>query len=282
MFFVLKGWNVKVSSQRVLVRVFALLFASIFIVSFTVVSVAKEKCGNFHSILNNMQEQAEQGVVSSQFIVGKMYLQGKCISKDYHKARKWLEKAMAAGHTDASFYLGILYYDNNSPYKNYKEAFKLFKSVHEQGDVHATYYLGEAYLYGKGVKKNKKLAQRLLASAMRNKDPRAHYQIGNMYQKGVRTGRKNYRKAFGLYAQAALLGYKDAHFKLAEFYARGLGVRRDRIKAYTWYSIADLHGHKSGSTGKDRLIRRLNPQNLAEAQGLIQRYMKSMEYSEYQ
>ena len=229
-----------------------------------------------------MEEQARQGIVSSQFIVGKMYLQGKCVSKDYLKAREWLTKAANARHSDALFYLALLYYDNKSPYKDYSIAMHWFKMANDSGESQALYYMGEAYLYGHGVRRNSQMAIRLLSKAMSNKDPRALYQFGYMYQKGVKNGHRNYRKAFGWYAKSALMGYKDAHFKLAEFYDRGLGVRRDKVKAYTWYSIADLHGHKTGSAKKDKLYRLLSSQNLAEAQGLIQRYMKSMEYSEYQ
>ncbi len=272
----------KTSNQTVLIRLFAVLFAFIIFVSFTAVSVAEERCGNFQSILTTMLEEANQGVVSSQFIVGKMYLQGQCIKKDYHKARKWLGQAADARHTDSIFYLALLYYDANSPYKNYKKAMHWFNMANDQGEKHALYYMGEAYLYGHGVKKNKRLAQKLLSQAMSFKDPRAHYQLGYMYQKGVSTGHKNYRKAFGWYAKSALMGYKDAHYKLAEFYARGLGVRRDKVKAYAWYTIADLHGSSAGNTKKEKLYKRLSNQNLAEAQGLIQRYMKSIEYSDYQ
>jgi len=273
---------VKLSKQSVLLRVFALLFACIILVSFTAVSVADEKCGNFKKIFNTMLEEANQGVLSSKFIVGKMYLQGKCIAKNYHNARRWLGEAADENHVDSVLYLAILFYDDNSPYKNYIKAMHWFKKASELGDSHALYYMGEAYLYGHGVKKDKRMAHKLLAQAMSFKDPRAHYQMGYMYQKGVRTGQRNYRKAFGWYAKSALMGYKKAHFKLAEFYAQGLGVRRDKVKAYTWYSIADLHGHKSGTTKRDNMYKSLTSQNLAEAQGLIQRYMKSMEYNEYQ
>ncbi|VAW73317.1 hypothetical protein MNBD_GAMMA12-3315 [hydrothermal vent metagenome] len=272
----------KTSNQAVLIRVFALLFAFIIFVSFTAISVAGEKCGNFESILKTMLTEAKQGMTTSQFIVGKMYLQGKCIKKDYHKARRWLGKAVEKDHTDAIFYLALLFNDANSPYKDYTKAVHWFNRASELGESHAQYYLGEAYLYGRGVKKDKRKAQQLLAQAMSLKDPRAHYQIGYMYQKGVRTGRRNYSKAFGWYAKSALMGYNNAHFKLAEFYAYGLGVRRDKVKAYAWYTIADLHGHTTGNAKKEKLVKRLSSQNLAEAQGLIQRYMKSMEYSEYQ
>ena len=272
----------KLSNQTILVRVFVLLFAFIILVSFTAVSMADDKCGNFSSTFNTMLTEAKQGVVSSQFIVGKMYMQGKCMNKDFNKARKWLSSAAESNHSDSVFHLALLFYNADSPFKDYGKAMSLFKRANELGDSHVLYYMGEAYLYGRGVKRDRRKAQQLLAKAMSNKDPRAHYQMGYMYQKGVRSGHINYRKAFGWYAKSALMGYKNAHFKLAEFYARGLGVRRDKVKAFTWYSIADLHGHKSGTTKKDKMIKLLSSQNLAEAQGLIQRYMKSMEYNEYQ
>ena len=69
-------------------------------------------------------------------------------------------------------------------------------------------------------------------------------------------------------------GDDKAQMKLAAFYDRGLGVRRNRVKAFTWYSIAEKHGQKSSR--KQRLFKSLHADGIAEAQILIRRYMKTI------
>jgi len=241
----------------------------------------KEQCKNFDDVLEEVETDAEDGVLSSVFILGKMYQEGKCMKKDFELAHKWLSQAAAKGHAEAKFYLGLLYYDKG-PKKDFVKALIWFKQAYQAGDTNSMYYMGEAYLLGKGVRKNQRQAEVWLKHAsVSNNDPRAHYLIGYLYHKGIKR-RQNYRKAFSWYVKSALLGYNEAHYKIASFYDRGIGVRRSSVKAYTWYSIAEKHGYKQQARRKNRLSRSLSADNIAKANKMIKRYMKTIDYPEYQ
>ena len=49
---------------------------------------------------------------------------------------------------------------------------------------------------------------------------------------------KDETQAFKWYSQAALAGNAEAQVNLASAYAQGLGVDKDLVKAYAWYSLA--------------------------------------------
>ena len=242
---------------------------------------SKNSCANFNKIFKLTKMNAENGVIPSKFILGKMYHDGQCIPRDFHAARKWLLEAARSGHADSMYYLALVFYNAGGPYNDYDQAFFWFQKARRLGNASSIYYIAEIYLHGRGVKKNKNEAKRLLMMASSNNDPRAQFKIGSMYHKGSLNGRRNLPKAFDWYTRAALLGHGAAHYRLGQFYSKGMGVRRDKVKAFTWYSIADLHGYINGKSKKNEMYKRLSAKNIAEAQGLIQRYMKSMSYPEF-
>ena len=58
---------------------------------------------------NELQQQAEQGHVDSQFMLGFMYARGQGAPRDINMARVWLERAAMANDPRAQYYLGELY-----------------------------------------------------------------------------------------------------------------------------------------------------------------------------
>ena len=69
-------------------------------------------------------------------------------------------------------------------------------------------------------------------------DPKAMNQMGNiLYKEG------NYEEAIQSYSMAAKLGDADAHYKLAEMYAKGQGVERDEKKKLYHLEEAAIRGH---------------------------------------
>ena len=53
-------------------------------------------------------EEAEKGLASAQYMLGRRYLYGDGIAKDEEQARRWLEKAAAQGDLDAQATLLVL------------------------------------------------------------------------------------------------------------------------------------------------------------------------------
>ena len=238
-------------------------------------------CGNFDETLMQTEADAHKGIPAAQYLAAKIFLDNKCIPKDEARALEWLNKAANAGHVEAAFQLGLIHYNAAKTDDEYNKALTWFMKAKDLGDTHAYYYLGEAYLNGRGVEQDRREAERWFSLASTRNDPRAQYQIAALYDLGM-IGRRDARKAFAWYTRAALAGYNDAHFKLGQHYMSGHGVRRDRVKAYTWYAIAGIRGHDLGLAKKNELVKTLPSDKVAEAQLLIDRYLKSIESAEQQ
>ncbi|HIB01800.1 MAG TPA: sel1 repeat family protein, partial [Phycisphaerales bacterium] len=59
-------------------------------------------------------EAAEQGLASAQANLGRMYLQGEGVSKNYDEAFKWYEKAAEQGDAHRQFMVGDMYIDGSA------------------------------------------------------------------------------------------------------------------------------------------------------------------------
>jgi len=84
--------------------------------------------------------------------IGYMLLSGR-LTKNYTKAKKYLELAVATGHIWSKNNLGVLYYDGLGVPKNYELAFILFEES-KNTSATAKLNLGKCYYYGNGVAQN--------------------------------------------------------------------------------------------------------------------------------
>lgn len=80
---------------------------------------------------------AEQGDITSQIMIGKMYYLGKGVTKNSEEAFKWIKKAAEQGNIDAQFNLAAMYKNGEGTAPNEEEALKWLKKVSEQGGKRA-------------------------------------------------------------------------------------------------------------------------------------------------
>jgi TPR repeat protein len=59
-----------------------------------------------------------------------------------------------------------------------------------------------------------------------------------------------------------------ARLNLGNIYAQGIGVERDLVRAYAWYSLSAETGDEAGQSYRDTLGKQLNKQELEAAQRL--------------
>lgn len=78
-------------------------------------------------------EKADQGDAEALFQVGKCYILGNGVEKDYIKARKFLEKAAKKGHAKAHFFIGLLYFNGHGVEQDLDQANRWFKMADERG-----------------------------------------------------------------------------------------------------------------------------------------------------
>jgi hypothetical protein len=85
---------------------------------------------------------------------------------------------------------------------------------------------------------------------------------------------QDYKEAIKWTRLAADQGFARAQYNLGLLYDVGDGVARDYVQAYLWYSLAIAGDSKNTDTtkGRDGVSRKMTPEQLAEAQALVQNW----------
>lgn len=81
-----------------------------------------------------IKQKAEQGNAKAQFSLGKMYVEGKGVSKDFKKAAYWCKKAAKQGYAKAQFYLGGMYFEGEGVLKDKAKAKYWIQKAYENDD----------------------------------------------------------------------------------------------------------------------------------------------------
>jgi TPR repeat protein len=106
---------------------------------------------DFATALRKWQPLAKQGDVLAQTALGKLYEEGKGVTKDYKTALKWYTLAAEQGDMLAQYNVGIFYDLGKGIIQDYKTAVKWYALAAEQGYASAQFNLGIFYFYGRGV-----------------------------------------------------------------------------------------------------------------------------------
>ena len=134
--------------------------------------------------------------------------------------------------------LKIMYSSN----PDYEKAKKLLLIAAENNDYLAIYGLGTWHFFGiHGFDENKTEAIRLWTIAAEKKIPEALFDLAVCYEEGDSV-KKNLRKAFALYMDAALQGDNQAVFAVGRCYFYGIGISKNKLVADVWFDKAEELG----------------------------------------
>ena len=75
----------------------------------------------------SLREKAEQGQVSAQLQLGRMYDMGQGVPKDDKEAVRWYQAAANQGDADSQSRLGLMYATGKGIPQDYKEAFRWYQ-----------------------------------------------------------------------------------------------------------------------------------------------------------
>ena len=120
---------------------------------------------------------------------------------------------------------------------DFSNAMRMFRLVAEQGISEAQYNLGFIYDNGQGVPQNDK-------------------------------------EAVKWYRKSAEQGYLDAQNNLGMMYMVGEGVPQDNIYAHAWFNIAASNGSDLGAGNRDKVVKEMTKDQIAEAQRLVRECVK--------
>ena len=137
------------------------------------------------------------------------------------------------GDADAQALLAVVYYNGRGVERDFGEALRWARLAAEQGNAGGQSVLGMAYRSGNGVARDPAEAARWLRLGAEQGDVTAQTFLGLLYLDGD-------------------------------------GVVQDDVSAYVWLTLADASGQTVGpGRARDRLARRMTPEQLAEAEARL-------------
>jgi localization factor PodJL len=176
-----------------------------------------------------IRQAAARGDPAATFEIGRRYVEGDRVERDFAAARRWLEQAARSGLAPAQFRLAQL---------------------HESGDG-APVDLGRALSwYGKAAEQGHVLAMHNLAV---------------LHTSGLLGGKPDMLSAVRWFRMAAERGVVDSQVNLGIIYARALGVETDLSVSYRWFAIAARNGDADATAKRDAIAAALGDEALALA-----------------
>lgn len=180
------------------------------------------------------QQSAQSNNLEATYRLGVWFGENKDpASRDYLKAKNYLELAADRGHANAFANLGYMYESGRGVKKNNEVALNYYKKAVKKNSAMGLNNLANFYFYGTVVDQNIAKAIELYKRAAELNDDRAMVNLGKIYRDGIGVP-VDFSKAFALFEKAALVGFKQAMIELADMYANGFGTDKNEQKAQEW------------------------------------------------
>jgi uncharacterized protein len=212
---------------------------------------------------------AEKDIPEAQFQAALFLIDGKVGPKDIKKAKAYLEKAVASGHTLAGFNLAQLLLSDATTDAQKKQAYDLFLRAAHTGLADAQYAVSQFLANGTGgVPFDEVQARIWLEKSARQNYDTAQLDLGSWMIDGI-GGKKDYQSGFSWTKRAAEMGNVEAQRRLSHLYEDGIGNPGDQIAAAAWYVIARRAGLHDAAL--DNLLDGLTPEELKKSIELANR-----------
>jgi len=228
--------------------------------------------------LEETQKAADQGDPLAQCAMGDFCIKGSNgVPADASKAVEWYQKSAAQGYAVAQFRLALKYSRGTGITMDEVAAASWFQKAVDQGNKEAARHLADMYSKGRGpVKQDYAHALALYERAVElSGDTLSECFIADLYAQGLGVA-KDKAKALELYQDAANAGGSNAQCALGDMYATGTDLPKDLARAYAWYSLAtssaDPNMVKRGTKGTNGLELILTPEQKTEAARLVQEF----------
>jgi TPR repeat protein len=157
----------------------------------------------------DLQARASQGDAQAQYALGRAFVDGNGVTRDFKQAANWLQMAAQQGHPEAAATLGELYQAGQGVPKDLPSALKWYHAAGDKGSVAAQYDLGFLYEKGQGMPRDAKQAAHWFLLAAQGGDPLAQFDYGQRCEQGIGVD-KNLIEALKWLTLAAAGGQADA------------------------------------------------------------------------
>lgn len=117
---------------------------------------------------------------TATYLLGKLFLDGKVVSKDISRAIRYLMMSAEGNYQWASYQLGKLFLLGKEITKDTNQAVQYLTASSEQGNQFAQYLFGKTYLLGKDVSRDRELAVKWLAQSAEQGNEYAKFFLDNI------------------------------------------------------------------------------------------------------
>lgn len=211
--------------------------------------------------------EAESGNAEAQYWLGRIYDQGRLLPKDAEKSARWYQKSAEKGYAPAKYVVCLMHADRDS-----FQSERCMRRAAEDGVPDAQFWLGVAYERDDFGITDDQEAVKWYRKAAALGNPDAEVELGRRYEDGNGV-EQNYALAAEWYRRAAehvpnLGGAGQGRNDLGLLYLKGLGVPKDYVQAYMWFSVAGTESNIAAAKEE------MNPPQVLTAQQLAEEWNK--------
>jgi Sel1 repeat len=143
--------------------------------------VAAQSRGDMAAALAAYRSAAERGEDPAEFALGRLYLTGQGLARDYGAARAWFEKAAALDNPGAAYQLGAMSQAGLGGPRDLAAAIRWYRRSAEHGYAPAATSLAEIYRRGDGAPKDLDEALGWAQRAAETGDAAGELELGELY-----------------------------------------------------------------------------------------------------
>ncbi|RHZ45478.1 hypothetical protein Glove_673g25 [Diversispora epigaea] len=180
---------------------------------------------------------------SGLILLGNLYLEGRGVKKNIHKAFHLFTKCAEEGSSRALVLIGFCYENNKiiAENKRRRQIFETYLKSAEQGNTTGFCKLGNCYLEGIGTEVDKSKGYNYCLESARRGNIVALHMLGRCYYNGDGVHR-DVQKAFEYFMECTKFGFVDGQNDVAICYENGCGIEINKKESLKWYLISAENG----------------------------------------
>ena len=202
----------------------------------------------YHRLCSLLSDRQD---MQARMILGMLYAEGVGTKQDTNEAIELLASAAAHGNAEAYKHLGDIYLAGKLVTADSDKSLEYYRLAAGLGMTNAYETMGDIFREGKLVERNIPRAIELydMAAKEGHESARAKSEAlcqrrEEFFTRAEALLQSNPNEAFRLFAVSTGMGYIPAHIRLGACYEKGIGIKKDRQRAFLWYNKAKEAGSK--------------------------------------
>ena len=188
---------------------------------------------------------SSDGTADALYTLGCMYIENVGCEGRTKDGIRLLESASELGSAEAAKYLGNIYAGGKIVVRDIDRALSYYKTSGGLGEGGAYEIMGDMFAEGIMVDQNPAYAHELYElgakeghEGCKTKAATIRQRREELFKASRAEIKDNPEKAAALCAESCFMGYLPAHRELARMFEVGIGLKKNRKMAFTWYSMA--------------------------------------------